>query len=144
MAETLRGLAAGTIIAKPQNHTEASYAPMLKKEDGRIDWKRPAREIYNRMRGFQPWPGAYTTFRGQGCHVWGEPVSKEGDVRLPSGAGGGTPGTLFQEKNELFAWCGDATVLRVRLVKLEGRKRVQAAEFAKGARLKSGERFGDS
>jgi methionyl-tRNA formyltransferase len=117
---------------------------MLKKEDGRIDWKRPAREIFNRMRGFAPWPGAYTTFRKQSCHVWGEPVSSEGDVRLPAGAGGGAPGTLFQEKNELFAWCGDATVLRVGTVQLEGRKPVKATEFANGARLKTGERFGDS
>jgi methionyl-tRNA formyltransferase len=144
MAETLRGVAAGTILPKAQNHAEASYAPMLKKEDGRIDWKRPAREIFNRMRGFAPWPGAYTTFRKQSCHVWGEPVSSEGDVRLPAGAGGGAPGTLFQEKNELFAWCGDATVLRVGTVQLEGRKLVKATEFANGARLKTGERFGDS
>jgi methionyl-tRNA formyltransferase len=144
MAETLRGLAAGRIAPKPQEHSEASYAPMLKKEDGRIDWKRPAIEIYNRMRGFAPWPGAYTTFRGQSCHVWGEPVSKEGDVGLQSGAGGGVPGTLFGEKNELFICCGDATVLCLRLVKVEGRKPVKATDFANGARLKSGERFGDS
>src|SRR4030081_2048008 len=78
MTETLRGLAAGTIVPKPQNHAEASAAPMLKKEDGRIDWRRPAMEIYKRMRGFAPWPGAYTTFRGQTCHVWGEPASKAG------------------------------------------------------------------
>jgi methionyl-tRNA formyltransferase len=63
---------------------------------------------------------------------------------LPAGAGGGVPGTLFQEKNELFAWCGDATVLRVGTVQLEGRKLVKATEFANGARLKTGERFGDS
>src|SRR5437899_355841 len=62
MAETLRGLAAGTITPKVQNHAEANYSPRLKKEDGRIDWKRPALEIYNRMRGFAPWPGAYTAF----------------------------------------------------------------------------------
>ena len=144
MAETLRGLAAGTIAPKPQNHAEASYAPMLKKEDGRIDWRRPAIETYNRMRGFAPWPGAYTTFRGQTCHVWGEPVSKAGGAGLPSGAGGGAPGTLFGEKNELYVWCGDATVLRVGLVKLEGHKPVKASDFANGARLKSSERFGDS
>jgi len=144
MAETLRGLAAGSIAPKPQEHAKASYAPMLKKEDGRIDWKRPAKEIYNRMRGFAPWPGAYTTFRGQTCHVWAEPVSKEGDVGLPNGAGGGVPGTLFSEKNELFIWCGDTTVLCLRLVKVEGRKPVKATDFANGARLKSGERFGDS
>jgi len=144
MAETLRELAAGTIAPKAQNHAEASYAPMLKKADGRIDWKRPAVEIYNRMRGFAPWPGAYTTFRGKTCHVWGEPVSKEGGAGFRSGEGGAAPGTLFGEKNELFAGCGDATVLRIRVVKLEGRKAVQATDFANGARLKSGERFGDS
>jgi methionyl-tRNA formyltransferase len=146
MAETLRGLAAGGITPKPQNHAQASYAPMLKKEDGRIDWQRPATEICNRMRGFAPWPGAYTTFRGQSCHVWGEPVSKEKevDVGVPSGAIGAAPGTLSGGEYELFVSCGDATVLRVQAVKLEGRKSVKAADFANGARLKSGERFGDS
>ena len=144
MAETLRGLAAGTIAPKPQNHAEASYAPLLKKEDGRIDWKRPAIEIYNRMRGFAPWPGAYTMFRGQPCQVWAEPVSNAGLVGMPRGVGGGAPGTLLGEENGLFVWCGDATVLRVSIVKLEGRKRVKATDFANGARLKSGERFGDT
>jgi methionyl-tRNA formyltransferase len=141
MAETLRGLLPGTILPKAQNHAEASYAPMLKKEDGRIDWNRPAVEIYNRMRGFAPWPGTHTNFRGQSCQLWGEPVSKEGRTSLPSGA---APGTLFGEKNELLVSCGDATVLRVRLVQVEGRKPVKATDFANGARLKSGERFGDT
>jgi methionyl-tRNA formyltransferase len=143
MAETLRGLAAGKIAPKTQNHAEASYAPMLKKEDGRIDWKLPAVQIYNRMRGFAPWPGAYTTFRGQRCHVWGEPVSKERGAGLANGSGGAAPGTLFGDKNELFVGCRDATVLCVRLVQVEGRKPVKANDFANGARLKRGERFGD-
>jgi methionyl-tRNA formyltransferase len=141
MAETLRGLAAVTITPKPQDNAEATYAPMLKKEDGRIDWKRSATEIYNRMRGFAPWPGAYTTFRSQSCHVWGEAVSKEGSAGLATGA---APGTLVGEREELFVMCGDATVLRVGTVQVEGRKPVKAADFANGARLKSGERFGDS
>ncbi len=144
MAETLRVLAAGTITPKVQNHAEASYSPMLKKEDGRIDWNRPALEIYNRMRGFAPWPGAYTAFRGQNGHIWGEVVSNEGSASLPSAADAPGPGTLLFEKNELFVCCGDATVLRVRAVKLEGRKQVSALEFANGTRLKSGERFGDT
>src|SRR5712692_671571 len=144
MAETLRELAAGTIAPKAQNHAEASYAPMLKKEDGRIDWKRLAIEIYNRMRGFAPWPGTFTTFRGQSCHVWGEPVSKEEGVDVPSDAIAAAPGTLSGGQHELLVTCGDATVLRIRVVKLEGRKAVQATDFANGARLKSGERFGDS
>ncbi len=144
MAETLRELAAGTIAPKAQNHAEASYAPMLKKADGRIDWKHRAIEIYNRMRGFAPWPGAYSTFRGKTCHVWGEPVSKEEGVDVPSDAIAAAPGTLSGGQHELLVTCGDATVLRIRVVKLEGRKAVQATDFANGARLKSGERFGDS
>ncbi len=55
----------GSIRREKQNDAEASYAPILKKEDGRIDWTRRADEIYNRLRGFTPWPGAYTSFRGQ-------------------------------------------------------------------------------
>jgi methionyl-tRNA formyltransferase len=141
MAETLRGLAKGLIVPRPQNHSEASHAPMLKKEDGRIDWNRPATEIYNRMRGYAPWPGAYTAFRGQSCQLWGEPVSNE---KISGLAGAGAPGILIGEKNELFVWCGDATVLRVGLVQLEGRKPVKAGDFANGARLKIGERFGDT
>jgi methionyl-tRNA formyltransferase len=144
MAETLRGLAAGTIVPRPQDHAEVTHAPMLKKEDGRIDWNRPAQEIYNRMRGFAPWPGAYTTFHGHTCQVWGEPVSKEERFRLKSGETSAAAGTLSHEEHALFVSCGDATVLRLRAVKLEGRKQVSAAEFANGARLKSGERFGNT
>jgi methionyl-tRNA formyltransferase len=145
--ETLRGLAAGTMIPRPQNHAEATLAPMLTKEDGRIDWNRPAHEIYNRMRGFAPWPGAYTIFRGQTCHLWAEPVSNEGAAGLSFGRGGAAtrthaPGTLLAEKNVLFAVCGGTTILHVQTVKLEGRKQVSASEFAIGARLKPGERFG--
>jgi methionyl-tRNA formyltransferase len=150
MAETLRGLAAGTIVAKPQNHSEATLAPILKREDGRIDWNRPAQEIFNRMRGFAPWPGAYTTFRTQLCHVWGDPVSKEwnpesGELQRGSREIQAVPsGTLLLEKHGLHVVCGRTTVLRLSSVKLEGRKRVSASEFANGARLRTGERFGDT
>ncbi len=140
--ETLRGLAAGSIIPRPQNHAEATLAPMLKKEDGRIDWNRPAHEIYTRMRGFAPWPGAYTTFRGQTCHVWGEPTSSELIPGQSHGGRGTAPGTLFSDGYALFVFCGSSTVLRLQTVKLEGRKQVSASEFAIGARLKPGERFG--
>src|SRR5260370_9666368 len=84
MAETLRGLAAGTIASKPQNHAQASYAPLLKREDGRIDWKRAALEIYNRMRWFAPWPGTDTAFHGQNCHAWGAVGSNAGTASLAS------------------------------------------------------------
>ncbi|PYT78198.1 MAG: hypothetical protein DMG40_21250 [Acidobacteria bacterium] len=150
MEETLRGLAAGTIVARPQNHAEASIAPILNKEDGRIDWNRSAQQIYNRMRGFAPWPGAYTTFRGQTCHLWGEPVSEAESLppEVPAGqsptAAHVAPGTLFKAKGNWFVSCGNATVLRLQSVKLEGRKQVSASEFANGARLKPGEAFGSA
>ncbi len=88
------------------------------------------------MRGFQPWPGTYSSFRGQSCNLWGEPAPEE--------ESDATPGTILIKKNKFLVACGNATVLRLLTVKLEGRKQVSAPEFANGARLKSGERFGDS
>jgi methionyl-tRNA formyltransferase len=134
MIDTLRRLAEGKLIPRPQNNDEASYAPLLKKEDGRIDWNRPAQEIYNRMRGFAPWPGAYTSFRGQTCHIWAEPFF------LPTLAGS-VPGTIFREDTQILIACGHATLLRLLSIKVEGRKRIPAVEFANGARLTERERF---
>jgi len=134
MAETLRGIASGKLSPRPQKHAEATYAPLLRKEDGRIDWNRPAQEIYNRLRGFDPWPGAYTSFRGQTCHLWAEP--------FPLGTlTGSAPGTLFQEDRKILIACGHATLLRLLSVKVPGRKQVSAVEFANGARLTERERF---
>lgn len=142
MIETLRGLQSGAITPRPQNHAQASVAPILKKEDGRIDWRRPAKEIFNRMRGFAPWPGATTTFRGQGCQLWGEAIAAK---EIVAGVAAGHPGTIRREfwKGEP-SWmviCGDATLLRLTAVKVEGRKQISASEFANGARLTSGDHF---
>jgi methionyl-tRNA formyltransferase len=134
VAETLHGLAAGKITPRPQDHSQATLAPMLKRDEGRIDWNHTAKEIYNRMRGFTPWPGSHTVFRGQSCHLRGEPLAAE--------KRDGAPGTLLLEGDDVLVVCGDATVLLLRAVKLEGRKQVSASEFANGARLKSGEHFG--
>jgi methionyl-tRNA formyltransferase len=140
LADTLRGIAHGTIAPQKQDAGDATYAPMLKKEDGRIDWNRPVQEIYNRARGFAPWPGAYTTFRGQLCHLWGEPVSNPQREKPAAGP----PGTLAHASGEVLVVCGDATLLRLRSVKLEGRKQISASEFANGARLANRERFGEA
>ncbi len=150
MEETLLGLAAGTIIPRAQNHAEATIAPILKKEDGRIDWNRSAQEIYNRMRGFAPWPGAYSTFRGQTCLLGAETAVDPNS--LPAGlldgpsfaAARSAPGTLIGTRNDWFISCANATLLRLQSVKMEGRKQISAPEFANGARLKPGERFGDT
>jgi methionyl-tRNA formyltransferase len=134
MIDTLRGLDAGKLIPRPQNTDEATYAPLLKKEDGRIDWNRPAQEIYNCMRGFAPWPGAYTSFRGQTCQLWAEPFS----LGTLTGA---APGTIFREDSQILIACGHATLLRLTSIKVEGRKQISAVEFGNGARLTERERF---
>jgi methionyl-tRNA formyltransferase len=134
MLETLRGIAAGKLTPHPQQNDAATYAPLLKKEDGRIDWNLPAQQIYNRMRGFAPWPGAYASFRGQTCHLWAEPFS----LRTMTGA---APGAILRQETQILIACGHATLLRLLSVKLEGRKQVSAVEFANGARLTDRERF---
>lgn len=133
MAETLRKLDRGEIGPVPQDDSRKSLAPPLEKEDGRIDWSLPSGQIYNRIRGLQPWPGAFTSFRGKTCHVWGAPLQ----TRLPL-----PPGTLAIAGKELHVACGEATALQLEFVQLEGRNRVTAREFANGARLGAGERFG--
>lgn len=134
MADSLRGLEGGTITPQKQDNEAASLAPMLKREDGEIEWTRSAQEIYNRMRGFTPWPGAYSEFRGQICHLLGHPVPGERSSEAP--------GTLLQLKDGLRVVCGAATILELSHVKVEGRKQISAKEFGRGARLHVGERFG--
>ncbi len=134
MAETLRGIVSGAITGNAQDHALASVAPILKREDGLIDWDLSAEQIYNRMRGFTPWPDAYTQFRSQTCHLRGKPVSNEqADTE---------PGTIVSGGGKVRVACGRGSLLELQTVKLEGRKQVTAAEFANGARLQVGERFG--
>jgi len=141
VVESLRKLGRGEIRPVPQDPTQASLAPMLKKEDGRIDWSLAARQVYNRIRGLEPWPGAFTTFRGHLCHIWGQPA--ESDER-PAGEPGinPVPGTIVEANGEVYVVCGKGTWLRLEAVHLEGRKRVAAQEFARGARFTQHERFG--
>lgn len=133
MARTLRALEDGTISPEPQDHSQASLAPILKKEDGRIDWSLSAEHIYARIRGFAPWPGAFTTFRGQLCHIWGRPSA----VALPRD----TPGALVEHDDKLYVQCA-GNLLELESVQLQGRKRIAARDFAHGARLTRSERFG--
>src|SRR6266478_3266398 len=134
MAKTLRGLRDGTLHPTAQDHSKASAAPLLKKEDGRINWNLPAQTLFKRMRGFTPWPGAYAEFRGATCQLQGQPVSKDHASNL-------SPGEIRFERSELLVGCGDETLLEVSRVKVEGRKEISALEFANGARLQSGEHF---
>ncbi len=134
MAETLGGIVNGRVVGRAQDQAKATLAPILTREDGRIDWTVTASEIYNRMRGFTPWPDAYTQFRSQTCHLRGVPVSAE--------ISHAAPGTILVGGGKLRVACGGGSLLELGTVKLEGRKQVSAAEFANGARLQPGERFG--
>jgi methionyl-tRNA formyltransferase len=136
IADTLLQFARGEIAPVPQDASGVSYAPILKKEDGRIDWNRPARKTYNRMRGFTPWPGAYSAFRGQTCQLWGKPEAPStGEERH------GAPGQIVTAAKEIYVACGEQSMLHLESVQIEGRKKISAREFANGARLAAGERF---
>ena len=161
MAETLRDLRDATILPKPQNHADATLAPLLKKEDGRIDWSQPAQVIYNRMRAFTPWPGSYSTFRAIPCQL----LFSSTDYSAPSRAVGERspvralveqmpgsqqslaiqpappPGTISLQNTDVLVHCCQKTLLRLSSVKLEGRKQISAQEFVNGNHVQTGERF---
>ncbi len=129
---TLQGAQTGTIHPRPQNHSEATLAPILKKEDGVIDFSRAAIEILNRLRGFQPWPGAYSKFRGKNLLVWRAAAF---DQNLPSSE-------MKIESDHLLVGCGEGTAIELLELQLEGKKRSSAADFVRGYRPLPGEKLG--
>jgi methionyl-tRNA formyltransferase len=133
LLETLNGLSKGTIKPVPQDGSRATLAPILKKEDGRIDWTLPAKTIHNLIRGLQPWPGAHTMFRGQSLHLWRSRLAAE-RTNL-------APGALIQDGG-VFAVAGDGACLELLELQLEGRKRMPAGVFANGSRLTNTEQLG--
>lgn len=136
MVETLAGLVTGTITPRPQDHAGASLAPILKREDGVIDFTRSAREIVDRLRGFQPWPGATTLFRGKGMKITQARVAEE------ASAGTGEPGTLLVKVGRLYVHSGARSSLEIVEVQPEGKKRMSSADFIHGYRPSSGESLG--
>jgi len=142
VVESLIRLERGEIRPMPQESTQASYAPMLTKEHGRIDWSLTAGEIYYRIRGLAPWPGAFSTFRGRLCRIWGRPSAPVATAGPALKAIAQDAGTLIVGDAAIEVICGGNTRLQLEAVQIEGRKRVSAREFVNGARLGSGERFG--
>ncbi len=136
VVETLAGLAAGTVKPQPQNHEFATFAPLLTREDGRMDFaRRTAHELYNRWRGFQPWPGAFTALDGKKLIVHrmaraDEPASTRDNVA--------EPGRICVEGQRIFVACAGNTWLELIEVQLEGKKRMAAAEFLRGAGFAQG------
>lgn len=133
LVETLEGLPTGAVTPLPQDHSRATYAPMLTREDGRIDWSWPALKIHNRVRGFQPWPGAYCLFRGRLLHIW--------KTRPTPETVSGPPGTLHPQRRRLLVACGEETALELLELQLEGRKRLPVEAFLAGQRIVEGERL---
>ncbi|MCC6366433.1 MAG: methionyl-tRNA formyltransferase [Bryobacterales bacterium] len=135
LVETLDGLARGVITPIPQDNAEATYAPILKKEDGLIHWSLPAPQIHCRIRGFQPWPGGFTTFRGYMLHIWQARVAEEG-LNQP-------PGTAVPKDGRLLMACGENSTLELLELQLEGRKKMPAQAFLNGQRLLEYEFLGE-
>ncbi|MGA7294691.1 MAG: methionyl-tRNA formyltransferase [Terriglobales bacterium] len=138
MVETLRELENGQLHPTPQNDSQATLAPILKKEDGRMDFTRTGRDLFNRLRGFQPWPGAFTIFRGKTLQVHrARPSPKSADL---------TAGELAVEGTRMLVGCGkqgdSATTLELIEVQLEGKRRMTAQEFINGYRPQPGDRLG--
>jgi methionyl-tRNA formyltransferase len=134
LIEALAGTEAGTITPQEQDSAQASYAPLLTKDDGRIDWRQPAIAIDNRVRGLQPWPGASTAWRGHALHIW-----RSRPIRLAADTG--ATGTLASVR-PLAVRTGDGG-LELLEVQQEGRKRMPAADFANGHRPAENEPLGE-
>ncbi len=133
MRQTLEGLEAGTIQPIPQDNAGASLAPILEREDALVDFTRSAAEIYNRWRGFQPWPGAYTLFRGRKLTL---------HRLIPAGSTAAAPGEMTVEGGRLFVAAGSSTRLELLEVQMEGKKRLPVADFLRGTPPHAQERLG--
>jgi methionyl-tRNA formyltransferase len=124
------------LTPRPQHDADATFAPVLTKEDGLIDWSQSSFAIERRVRGLQPWPNAYTSFNSKGLIIW----SAEPSITTTTNAAPGE--ILVAHHDELVVSCGEQTALRLIEVQPESRKRITVREFISGARLKVGDRFG--
>jgi methionyl-tRNA formyltransferase len=144
LSESLPQIADGEINPEPQNESEATYAPILKREDGLIDWRMSAAEIANRVRAFQPWPTVFTMFRGARLIFWRarEIATDENATTLDAAL---KPAKIAaMDKAGLVVRCAGATLLQVEEVQLEGKRRVPARDFVNGSRLGVGDSLSDS
>ena len=133
LLETVRGLKEGTLASRPQNEADVTFAPIIKKEDGLIDWRQRAVEIERRIRGFTPWPSAYTHLRGK--------LMKVHRAKVIATREGGSPGEVIRADVDGFWVATGSGILSLEEVQLENRRRLPGAEFVKGARIRTGERF---
>lgn len=135
MVETLRRLEDRELFPTAQDHTLATHAPILTRDDGRIDFTRTSKQICDRWRGFQPWPGAFTNLRGKKLIIHRLHAVKHNESI--------TPGVIHLHDGRLLIGCGESTVLELDEVQLEGKRQMSAGELLRGYQLNSGERLGD-
>lgn len=133
LAETIRRLKAGTITPLPQDHSRATLAPILKKEDGLIDWTMSAMQLSNRVRGLSPWPGAYTFLDGERWMVW-RALHHSTDIH-------GAPGTIIGVTKQAIQVATGDGVLEMTEVQPANRKRLTVAQFLAGYQVVVGQRF---
>lgn len=143
LSETLPRVERGDVVPELQDDSQATYAPMLRREHGAIDWALSAREIANRVRAFQPWPATYTSFRGARLIIWrGRETSKSALGNCF--AFDSRPGTILTiDDAGITILCSASTALLIQEVQVEGKRRVSAREFANGARLEPGQRINE-
>jgi methionyl-tRNA formyltransferase len=135
VVETLTGLADGTIQPHAQNNALATLAPMLEREDGRIDFAaHNATAVRNRWRGFQPWPGAFTVLDGKKLIVH--------RMKVADAPGTGVAGEVRIKDQRMLVACAGSSWIEFAELQLEGKKRLGAAEFLRGAGLRAGTRLG--
>jgi methionyl-tRNA formyltransferase len=133
LGETLIQL--DSITPRPQHHSEATFAPMLAKQDGVVNWSRNAATIERCIRGFQPWPTAYTHYKSQRLIIW--------KAAAEASALDAQPGeVIFAHGDDLLVKCADETALRLLEVQPEAKRRMSVRDFLNGTHLKVGDRFG--
>jgi methionyl-tRNA formyltransferase len=136
LVETLQGIGDGSLRGTPQDHSRATLAPILTREDGHINFVRDtAQTICNRHRGFQPWPGAYTTFRGKQLTLHA--------LHGAAAGAGALMGEITVAGEQLLVGCGEGTAIAIEELQLEGKRRMSAREFVNGYQPKAGEKLGE-
>jgi methionyl-tRNA formyltransferase len=133
LLEAVTLIETGKIVPRRQDEREATYAPRLKKEDGHIDWEQPARDIYNRIRGVIPWPGAYTFRQGTLLKIWW--------ADWEAAESGKRPGEVVAISPEAIRVATGAGTVLLREIQPENRRRMSVQEYLAGYPLQPGERF---
>jgi methionyl-tRNA formyltransferase len=134
LLETIRRIKEQSVAPRAQDDTQVTFAPIIKKEDGRIDWTRAAAEIERRVRGFNPWPSAYTYIRGKLLKVHRAAVVAKAQMA-------GSPGEVLRADSQGFWVASGSGALSLEEVQLENKKRLAGVEFIRGARIQSGDRL---